>query len=295
MRITDRMAIDHTIYQLQQGRQRLGEAQEKVATGRRLLRSSDGPADVERAMTLNSELSTVQNQVSNLGTTRDWLNGTDVALESFNDLIITARNLALRASSDSNSERELAAMSGEVGGLLENALAIANTSQGGYYLFAGHQVKTQPFIEEGSAIIYQGDNQEIRHQVELGQTMPVNVTGVAGDNGGILNGLTRLKELKLAMENNDKEGVRAFLTQSEEVSADMYVGQSSVGARLQRVDRTSARLQQREIDLKQLYSHLVDADMATTISELNAEQQGYEMTLAASGRTLPRSLMDYIR
>lgn len=295
MRITDRMAIDHTIYQLQQGRQRLGDAQERVATGRRLLRSSDGPADVERAMTLNSELSTVQNQVHNLGTTRDWLNATDVALENLTDLMISARNLALRASSDSNSEKELAAMAGEVGSVLQNALAIANGSQGGYYLFAGHQVRTQPFIEEGSAIIYQGDNQDIRHQIEPGQTMPVNVTGVTGDNGGILNGLTRLKELQKSLENGDKESIRTFLTQSEEVSADIYVAQSSVGARLQRIDRTTTRFQQREVDLKQLYSKLVDADMATTIAEMTAEQQAYEMTLAASGRALPRSLLDYIR
>ena len=107
MRITDRMIINHTIFQLQQGRQRLGDAQTRVATGRRLLRSSDNPADVERAMTLSSELATVQNQATNLGTTRDWLNGTDVALGSFSDLMINARNVALRASSDSNSKDEL--------------------------------------------------------------------------------------------------------------------------------------------------------------------------------------------
>lgn len=294
MRITDRMVVNHTVHYLQQGRQRLGLAQSQVATGRRLLRSSDGPADVERAMTLASELRTVQNQTTNLGTSRDWLNGTDIALDGLNELMISARNLALRASSDSNSESELEAMSGEVGAILQNALAIANTSQGGYYLFAGHQVRTPPFVNNGG-IIYQGDNQEIRHLVELGQTMPVNITGVAGANGGILNGLTRLQELQEAMVGNDREGVRAFLTQSEEVSADIYASQSAVGARMQRIDRTTARLEQREIDLKQLYSSLVDADMAATIAEMSAEERAYEMTLAASARAMPRSLMDYLR
>ncbi|MFZ1754604.1 MAG: flagellar hook-associated protein FlgL, partial [Caldilineaceae bacterium] len=291
MRITDRMVINHSIYNLQERRQRLGDAQTQVATGRRLQRSSDSPADVERAMTLASELSGVQNQVSNLATTRDWLNGTDVALEGFNDLMITARNLALRAASDSNSENEVAAMASEVESVLQNAMAIANTNQGGYYLFAGHQVRTQPFSQQGNAIVYQGDNQEIRHQVEIGQTMPVNITGVAGKNGGILNGLTRLKELQEAMASDDRDGVRAFLSQSEEVNADMYASQSAVGTRMQRIDRTTARLQDREVGLKQLYSGLVDADMAATIAEMSAEEQAYEMTLATSARAMPRSLM----
>lgn len=295
MRITDRMVIDHTIFRLQQGRQRLGEAQTRVATGKRLLRASDGPADVERAMTLASELHTVQNQVTNLGTSRDWLNGTDVALDSFNDLITSARNLALRAANDSNSEAELAAMAGEVKSLLANGLAIANTSQAGYYLFAGHQVRTPPFSDDGASIVYNGDNQEIQHLVELGQTMPVNVTGVAGENGGLLNGLSRLKALHESLTANDRAGVQDFLARSGEISGDIYTAQSAVGTRMQRIDRTSARQKEREVDLKKLYSDLVDADMAKTIAEMSAEEQAYEMALAASARAMPRSLLDFLR
>lgn len=295
MRITDRMIIDHTIFRLQQGRQRLGEAQTRVATGRKLLRASDAPADVERAMTLASELHTVQNQVANLGTSRDWLNGTDVALDSFNDLIISARNLALRAANDSNSAAELAAMAGEVEALLANGLAIANTSQAGYYLFAGHQVRTPPFSDDGNSILYNGDNQEIQHLVELGQTMPVNITGVAGENGGLLNGLSQLKALHESLKTNNRAGVQDFLARSGEISGDIYTAQSAVGTRMQRIDRTSARLQEREVDLKKLYSALVDADMAKTIAEMSAEEQAYEMALAASARAMPRSLLDFLR
>lgn len=71
------------------------------------------------------------------------------------------------------------------------------------------------------------------------------------------------------------------------------MSQSTVGARMQRIDQISIRLD-RAIVLKQLYSNLVDADMATTIAEMNANQ-AYEMTLAASARAMPRSLLDYLR
>lgn len=295
MRITDRTIVNHTISQLQERRQKLGDAQTRVATGRRIQRSSDSPADVERAMTLASEMRLVQNQRTNLDTSRDWMVGTDVALNNFSDLVSTARNLALRAVNDTNSQDELDALAQSVGSLLENALTVANTTQGGYYLLGGHQVRTAPFSYENGTITYQGDNHEIHHMVEPGQTMPVNITGVFGASGGMLNGLRQLQALQQAITSNDQGEIRAFLEQSDAVSKDISMSQSTLGARMQRIDQISIRLDDRDVALKQLYTNLVDADMAATIAEMNAENQAYEMTLAAAGRAMPRSLLDYIR
>ncbi len=295
MRITDRMIVNHTLSHIQQGRARLGEAQLRVATGRRLLRSSDNPAEVERAMTLASELRMVEKQSTNLQSSRDWLSGTDQALSTLNDLMIEASNLALRGASDSYSEDERKAMSVQVSELLKNAVSVANTQQGGNYLFSGQQIKTEPFAIHGESIVYQGDNATINHMVELGQTMPINVTGVSGRSGGILNVLSQLQELKQNLAANDKEGIRGFMDKIKVASEDTYAAQSSIGSRMQRVDRTTERLAQRQTDLKQLYSKLVDADMAEVIAEMTAEERAYEMNLATSARVMPRSLLDFLR
>ena len=295
MRITDRMIVNHTLSHLQRGRKRLGDIQTRVVTGRRLLRSSDDPADVERAMTLASELRMVQKQSSNLKTSRDWLGGTDQALASFNDLVVEAHSLALRAMNDTFSEDERLAMSAQVGELLQNALSVANTQQGNNYLFSGQQVKTEPFALQADAIVYRGDNAAIRHMVELGQTMQINVTGVAGQQGGLFNALTQLLGLQQSLADDDKTGVQTFLENIEAATDDIYAAQSAVGVRMQRIDRTLDRFQQRETDLKHLYSQLVDADMAEALAELTAEEHAYEMSLATSARTMPRSLLDFLR
>jgi flagellar hook-associated protein 3 FlgL len=295
MRVTDRMIVNHTLSNIQQGRKRLGIAQTRVATGRNLLRSSDGPADVERAMTLASELRMAQKQSTNLHITRDWLNGTDRALDDFSNLMVEARNLGLRAMNDTNSEMERTAMGTQVGELLKNALAIANTQQAGNYLFSGHQVKTEPFAIQDNAVIYRGDNSTINHIVELGQTMPINVTGVAGRSGGLFNALTNLQNLRENMLANDKGGVEAFLGNTTAIMEDIATAQNTTGVRIQRVDHTLERMQQRETDLKHLYSQLVDADMAEVIAELMAEERAYEMSLATTARILPRSLLDFLR
>ncbi len=295
MRVTDRMIVNHTLSYLQQGRARLGDAQTRVVTGRRLLRASDDPADVERAMTLASELRMVQKQNSNLNTTNQWLTGTDAALSNLNDLMITARNIALSGKNDTYSEDERLAMSKQIGEMLQNAISIGNTKQGGSYLFSGQQIKTQPFDMQGGTINYNGDNANINHVVELGQTMTVNVTGVAGNNLGIYGALNALQALGQGLAANDTAAIDTFLTQSEDITEDLFSAQSAVGVRMQRVDATQTRFAQRETDLKQLYSKLVDADMAEVIAEMNAETTAYEMSLAATARVMPRSLLDFLR
>lgn len=295
MRITDRMIVNHTLSYLQQGRKRLGDAQTRVVTGRRLLRSSDDPAQVERAMTLASELRLVQKQTDNLKVSRDWLSGTDSALDQLNDLIINARGVALRGMNDTFSESERTAMASQIGEMLQNGISIANTQQGGNYLFSGQQVKTMPFAIQADTVVYRGDNATIHHMIELGQTMPINITGVSGKSGGILNLLTQLQSLQKSLAANDKAGVQGFLDSIDTLSDDIYTDQSAVGVRMQRIDSTSERLGAREISLKQLYSQLVDADMAEVIAEMSAEEKAYEMSLATTARVMPRSLLDFLR
>lgn len=295
MRITDRMIVNHSLSYLQRGRERLGEAQTRVVTGRRLQRSSDDPADVERAMTLASELRMVEKQNSNLHTTRDWLSGTDVAIDKLNDTLIEARSLALRAKNDTFSEDERTAFSRQIGEMLNGAMSIANTQQGGNYLFSGQQVKTEPFQIQGGTIVYQGDNANINHIVEVGQTMTINVTGVAGNNLGVFGALNALQSLQQGLAANDLTSIDDFMTQSDSVMEDLFAAQSGVGVRMQRVDATTERFDQRETDLKQLYSKLVDADMAEVIAEMNAESTAYEMSLATTARIMPRSLLDFLR
>lgn len=295
MRVTDRMMINHTLDSLRSGRDRLGELQKQVATGRRLLKSSDDPGDVERALTLTSELRIIENQSRNLDTSRDWLSGTDQALSDFSDLVLSLRNLSLTALNETNSDAELEAMAAQVGEHLENALSVANSRQAGYYLFSGHQTRTAPFVRQGNAVIYQGDNEEIRHAVELGQTMPVNVTGVTGENGGLLNALNQMADLQIAMQDGNRISINDFLEASDLMREDLSSAQGLVGSRIQRINQTQSRLSQREIDLKQLYSSLVDADMAEAVTEMNAQTRAYELTMAASARFLPRSLLDFLR
>lgn len=296
MRITDRMIVNRTVQDLQEHRLRLGEAQTRVATGRKLIHISDDPADAERAMMLMSEIRSSEEQVSNLAMSRDWLNATDTAVSSFNDLLTEIRSLALTAMNDTNSDAELRALSQQTKELLENAVSIANTRHGDYYIFSGYQIRSKPFeISTDGTVVYNGDDQVFEHMIEPGQTMPINFTGISGQHGGIKNALVQIQFLQQAMETGNKTGIEVYLDKTSDINVDMATIQSAVGARVQRIDGTISHLQQRIVDLRKLYGQLVDADMASTIAEMTAEDRAYELSLAAASRVLPRSLLDFLR
>ncbi len=296
MRITDRMIVNRTVQNLQEHRYRLGNAQTQVATGRKLIHISDDPADTERAMMLMSEIRLNEEQVSNLAMSRDWLNATDAAVTNFNDLLTEIRGLALTAMNDTNSDTELKALSQQTQELLENALSIANTRHGDYYIFSGYQIQTKPFeIAADGTVVYNGDDQVFEHMIEPGQTMPINFTGISGKHGGIKNALVQIQLLQQAMETGNRTQIEAYLDKTSDINADMATIQSAVGARVQRIDGTVSHLQQRDVDLRKLYGQLVDADMASTIAEMTAEDRAYELSLAAASRVLPRSLLDFLR
>src|SRR5690606_23356153 len=99
-------------------------------------------------------------------------------------------------------------------------------------------IKTEPFVLEDNTVRYNGDDAIINHMVEIGQTMPVNVTGVAGEHGGIHNMLLKLQDLQKNMAANDKAGIRSFLDNLDAMNDDLYAAHSAVGVRMQRVDTT---------------------------------------------------------
>jgi flagellar hook-associated protein 3 FlgL len=295
MRITDRMVVDQALSYIQRGRARLGEAQKRVATGRDLHKVSDAPAQVERAMTVARELRMNENQINNIQITRDWMSSTEESLTRFNELIISAQNLALQGSSDTLGEDGRFAIAAELASVFEEAISVANSKHGDNYLFSGHQIKTEPFDIQNNTVIYRGDNAAIRHLVEPGQTMPVNVTGVQGQAGGIFFGLDELNKLRVAMSFGNMEDVSEFMENSELIMKDISASVSTLGARTNRVDRTEDRLSERQITLRALFSNLVDTDVAATITEMSAESQAYDMTLATAARIMPRSLLDFLR
>ncbi|HIC88500.1 MAG TPA: flagellar hook-associated protein 3 [Anaerolineae bacterium] len=294
-RITERMLVNSFLDSLRSRLTHLQDAQDRVSTGKRLRQPRDDPAGMERALSLHSHLAQTTERLQTLGLSREWLGASETALGQLADVLSRARALAQSATNVSLSATERTSLADQAQTLLEDTLSIANSKYGDRFLFAGFQTTTQPFtLDEGppTAVVYHGDGGLIRHEIETGTQIAVNVPGNHPLFTLGFDALINLRDMLLA---DDVAGIRSTLDDLDEAMEQAVAARSSLGARVQRLTSAESRLRQLQTDLQSALSRIEDADMAEAISNLMQQEQAYQATLASGARIIQPTLLDYLR
>ncbi|MCA9296012.1 MAG: hypothetical protein KC983_05830, partial [Phycisphaerales bacterium] len=131
----------------------------------------DDPARAARALDVRGALLRTARMRENVALARQASDTQAAALEEVSDLVAQARAKIEDAASGTKTQGELDVLAGEIDAVLEQLVAVANRNQEGRYVFAGSEVKTQPFqTTKGSqgitGVAYAGD--DIVRQVQLG-------------------------------------------------------------------------------------------------------------------------------
>ena len=160
MRISSRMIVERNLRNLNSARQRLEDLQDQMVTGKRLRKLSDAPNDLPHALSLRSGLAQNTQLKRNIegGITR--LNSTDAALASATDVLQRAKELAVQGANGTLSANQRLNIANEISELLDETIAVGNTSIAGQFIFAGHQTLAAPFTPVGApptAVTYNGD------------------------------------------------------------------------------------------------------------------------------------------
>ena len=150
MRITNTILYNTTLANIQQYSARLLQANEEASSGRRLHRPSDDPAGTRRVLDLRGALSSLEQFKGQRVVTTSLLEGTDTALQNVETLLLSAKGLALRGVNDTLGPDQRATLASEVGGLLQQALALGNSDVNGRYLFAGQANDQPPFSAQAT-------------------------------------------------------------------------------------------------------------------------------------------------
>jgi len=104
-----------------------------------------------------------------------------------------------------------------------------------------------------------------------------------------------VKSLEQALRNGDNEGISQALEDIDFDLEKILNVRASLGSRINRLDANEARVQSGEDFLRQELSGVEDADLAATITDMTMAQNAFQATLAASGRILQQSLLDFLR
>ena len=178
MRLSSSQIYQQSVNIMLEQQAKLTEVDQQIASGKRILKPSDDPSATVQILNLNTEVLKLEQYSSNIDAARTQLSQTEEVLRQSGNVLQRARELLLQANNDTLDSNNRKAIAGELSSLKSQLVALANTRDAtGEYVFAGFQVGTQPFSEEGKNVVYAGDRAQRMTQVGSGIQMAVRDNG----------------------------------------------------------------------------------------------------------------------
>lgn len=198
-RITQQILYRNNLSQLQNQQLSLYNLQRQQASGLRYERASQDPLAASVALDLNQALSFQNRLQANAQIAQDFNIAAENELGSAEEIMQRVRELAIRSANEALNEQQLTGMSGELDGLLESLVDLANSDHEGRFIFGGFQSDRPPFVAEkhllldGSALDLLGLNnsdETLRTRLET-RSLTTVLPGAFALNDGdlIINGV----------------------------------------------------------------------------------------------------------
>jgi flagellar hook-associated protein 3 FlgL len=291
MRVTSGMSQRHVLADLRRVQERLAAAQSQVSGGKRIEKPSDDPLGAERAMRLNDQLATTSGYRNAVDESRSWLDATDSALDSLNQIVQHVRELTLQAANGSTSDAGRQSIKQQIDQLTEEAKSTLNSAYDGRYIFSGTKTDTPPY-SAATGDVYQGDASPVVRQIGPGVSVQVNVTG-----DDVLAGLLpALRTLSSHLASNDTAALGTSDLKAIDAGFDnLTAKRAAVGAITNRVDAAGSRLDDTADITTAFLSKTQDADLPQALTDLSAQQTALQAALRGGAALIQQSLMDFLR
>lgn len=277
---------------------KLGEAQDQIATGVKFNRSSESPSEAATFLRNQRTLDRLGQLERNVGNARLWLDTTDAALRDAVDSLTRARTLGVQGATGTNSPEARSAIAANLRSIAEEMLTVANTEVNGRPIFAGTADTSTAYDAAGT---YLGNNGQVLRSVTQTDKFSVAASGPTAfgtaDGADPYNGTVfqRINQLADMVEAGDVDQVRAGIEALDGAMVQMQSETGRIGGLAARLEEIESRNLEAQVTTQTQISDVRDVDMAEAILRLKSAETSYEATLSAAGRSLSRSLLDFLR
>lgn len=168
MRITNSMMVSQFLSDANSSLNRVSKYQNQVDSTKKITRISDDPLATITMLKARNKLSNLELYKSNISTASSYLTEAESSVSELNEIIKSAYDEIMSASSGSKTQDELNIIAEELENLKNELISVGNTSIGASYIFGGYNFtgstngvsKTAPFsIDEATGdLIYNGIN-----------------------------------------------------------------------------------------------------------------------------------------
>jgi flagellar hook-associated protein 3 FlgL len=298
MRVTSLSTTDNIIRQIDSLNTQQANLQTEVSTGQKITNPEDNPSGFNSALTLEDDLSQVQQYGNNASQALTVAQASSSGLTSLQTVSNRAGELATLGTGTLGASA-MQSYGTETNSLIQQAVQAANSSFNGAYLYGGTADGSPPFtVSEDSSgnitgVTYAGNATQAG--IPLSSTTSVAPTTDGTTNAGIATFINNLVALRDALNSGDTTAVSATqqgLTDGENVIVSAIATNGAVQGQIQ-----SAQTRQAS-DTTSLQTDLasdVDADLPTTITQLDQAQTAYQAALQSAVSTMQLSILNYLQ
>jgi flagellar hook-associated protein 3 FlgL len=268
----------------------------EISSGRSVNQPSDNPSAAALLVGNNDQATFNAGYLQSLTSIQGQLSTADSTLSSVTTALQRAISLGVEGANGTLSDSDRAAIAGELQGIQNQLVSLANTAYQGRYVFAGTATGTPPYVVDNtspSGVDYVGNAGVNQVSIGSGYKLPVNQPGSqlfsASGNDVFLAVNTLIK----ALQTNT-----AIPTAVTSLSASYsYLGAQRVfyGNALNQAQTQTNYLNTAKLQISQQQNTLAGVDLAAAATNLSQSQVDTQATLAAISKFTQNNLFDYIK
>lgn len=280
-----------------QNRQAQNTALQQLSSGRNVNQLSDNPAAASEDVLNHVQTNQDTQLLQNLSSLTSQGQAIDSSLNSAVQAVTQAISLGIEGANGTLSDADRQAVAGELIGIRDQVLGLANLTYQGNYVFAGTATSTQPFVLDNTqpnGVKYNGNANVNTNQISPGQKVAVNLPGSqiftnpSGDVLGALNGLIT------AVQTNS--GLAAASTNLDKAFTVLTTQRVFYGNALNEFQSAQTFLNSDTTQLAQQENSLVGADLATSITNFEQATTATNAILNATNQILSTlNLLNYLK
>jgi flagellar hook-associated protein 3 FlgL len=297
MRVNPNMAPDvlAAIWQTQSQEQ---TALQELSTGKRVNVPSDDPLASAEMVGNQDQSNRTDQYLQNIDTLNNQMQTADTALGSVVTALTQAVSLGVEGSTGTVSDANRQSIAQNVQGIQSQIVQLANTSISGSYLFGGTGTTAPPYTLDAaspSGATYNGNSGTNTVQIADGLDVQTNLPGDQLFQNSTGDVFGSLQALITALQTGNVSGVQTATNQVRDALNAVTGQRIFYGNAENQLNSTQTFLNQEKVNLTSQATNLVGADMAQVATDLTQAQTAYTATLAAAGKILPTSLLDYLK
>lgn len=286
------------------GQNKYQDVQNLLLTGKKMNNLYDDAINSASLLNLKREKSDLETYGKNITTLMGELDTSDSTLALITDKIVRAKELAINAANQTNSETSIDAIKSELSEIMSTFNNLVNTQYNGIYIFSGTNTQNPAYtkLDDGS-MLYNGTKagnykREIKIDNHLSVTVNVKGDDVFGEYdvaNGVSTGLFgTLGTLINNLENdpNNADAIRESLDGFTDAINKVTNARSTLGMTYKILETKESQFSDLKIENADRMSSLEETDLTSAISNLISQQYALQASMQATV-AMP-SLLNYI-